>query len=112
MGKRRKREIRGPGKTTPTINLRPTHDQSDSVEEAQKGLIGVAAELRELQGLPEAIQKHFEEQWKKSTGKDNDMPEPLMTMSQWKAFLESRKKAVSLPPTLVKDGLFTTACKK
>ena len=33
-----------------------------------------------------------------------------MTMSQWKALLESNKKASSLPPTPVKAGLFTTAC--
>ena len=72
----------------------------------------MATELRELRGLPEAIQKQFSAQQKRTTGKDDDVPEPLMTMSQWKAILESNKKASSLPPTPVKAGLFTTACDK
>ena len=72
----------------------------------------MATELRELRGLPEAIQKQFEEQQTKATGTDDEMPEPLMTMSQWKALLESNKKASSLPPAPVKAGLFTAACEK
>ena len=72
----------------------------------------MATELGELKGLPEAIQKQFEEQQKKPTGKDDDVRKPLMTMSQWKALLESNKKASSLPPTPVMAGLFTTACEK
>ena len=67
----------------------------------------MAAELRELRGLSEATQKQFEEQQKKATGEDDEMPEPLMTMLQWKALLESNKKASSLPLTPVKAGLFS-----
>ena len=37
------------------------------------------------------------------------MPEPMLTMSQWKALLESNKIASLLPPTA---GPFATACKK
>ena len=85
---------------------------SQSAEEAQKGMLGMANELRKLRGLPEVIQKQFEEQQKTTTGNDNNVPEPLMTMSQWKALLESNKKASSLSPAPVKAGLFTTACKK
>ena len=74
----------------------------------------MAIELRELRGLPEAIQKQFEEQQKKTTGKDDNVPEPPMTMtlSQWKALLESINNASSLPPTPVEAGRFTTACEK
>ena len=57
-----------------------------------------ATELRELRGLPEAIQKQFEEQQQKANGKDTEK-EPLLTMSQWKAPLETNKKASSLPVT-------------
>ena len=39
------------------------------VEEAQKGMLDMATELRELRGLPEAIQKQFEEQQKAAAGK-------------------------------------------
>ena len=75
-------------------------------------MLDMVTELRELRGLPEAIQKQFHEQQKKTIGKEDDVPEPLLTMSQWKALLESNKKASSLPPTHVKAGLFTTACEK
>ena len=34
---------------------------TQSMEEAQKGMLDMATELRELRGLPEAIQKQFEE---------------------------------------------------
>ena len=70
----------------------------------------MATELRELRGLPKAIQKQFEEQQERSEGKDKGNPEPLLTMPQWKELLESNKKATSLPPTPVKAGLFTAAC--
>ena len=36
---------------------------SQSAEEAQKGMFDMATELRELQGLPEAIQKQLETGW-------------------------------------------------
>ena len=49
----------------------------------------MATKLRELRGLPEAIQKQFEEQQKKTTGKDDDVPGPLMTMSQWKVLKQA-----------------------
>ena len=73
-----------------------------------------ATELCELRGLPEAIQKQFEEQQKKATGKDDekDLEGPLTAMSQWKALLDSNKKASSLPPGPVKAGFFTAACEK
>ena len=80
------------------------------MEEAQKGMLDMATELHELRGLPEAIQNQFEEQQAKSDGKDKEKAKPLMTMSQWKALLETNKKASSLPPTPAKAGLFTSAC--
>ena len=80
------------------------------MEEAQKCMLDMATELRELRGLPKAIQKQFEEHQERSEGKDKGKPGPLLTMSQWKELLESNKKATSLPPTPVKAGLFTAAC--
>ena len=44
-------------------------------------MLDMATELRELRGLPEAIQKQFEEQQKNAKSKDDDVPEPLMAMS-------------------------------
>ena len=87
---------------------------TQSMEEAQKGMLDMATELRELRGLPDAIQKQFEEQQAKSDGKDKEKPEPLITMVQWKELLETNKKASSLPPTPAKaaSGLFTAACGK
>ena len=55
---------------------------TQSAGEAQKGMLDMATELRELRGLPEAIQKQSEEQQKQTTGNDDDVPEPLLTMSQ------------------------------
>ena len=57
---------------------------TQSAEEAQKGMLHMATELHELRGLPKlkATRKQFEEQQKKVTGKADDVPEPLMTMSQ------------------------------
>ena len=59
------------------------------MEEAQKGMLDMATELRKLRGLPKAIQKHFEEQQlqERSEGKDKGKPEPLLTKSQWKELL-------------------------
>ena len=56
-------------------------------------IMATAAELRELRGLPKAIQKQFEEQQEKHERKDKRKPEPLLTMPQWKELLESNKKA-------------------
>ena len=36
------------------------------MEDAQKGMLEMATELRELRGLPRAIQEQFEEQQEKS----------------------------------------------
>ena len=73
----------------------------------------MTAELCELRGLPasdcEVIQKHFKEQQKNSTGKDEKKEEPLMTMPQWNALLEFNKKASPLPRTPFKAGLCTAA---
>ena len=41
-----------------------------STEEAQKGMLEMATELRELRGLPKASQKQFGEQQERSEGKD------------------------------------------
>ena len=82
---------------------------TQSMEEAQKGMLEMATKLHELRGLPKAIQKQFKEQQERSEGKDKGKPEPLLTMSQWKELLASNKKATSLPPTPVKAGLFTAA---
>ena len=74
---------------------------------AQQGRLAMATELRELRGLPRAIQKQFTEQQEKSEGKEKEKPEPLLTLSLWKELLATNKKATSLPPTPVKAGLFT-----
>lgn len=58
------------------------------MEEDQKGMLEMATELRELRGLPKAVQKQFEEQQERSEGKDEGKPESLLTMSQWKKLLE------------------------
>ena len=83
---------------------------TQSMEEAQKGMLDMVRGL----GLPEAIQKQFEEQQleAKSNGKDKGKAEPLLKMLQWKELLEANKKASSLPPTPAKAGLFTAACEK
>ena len=49
-----------------------------SMEEAQKGMLEMATELRELRGLPKVIQKQFEEQ---------------QEISEVKELLASNKKA-------------------
>ena len=84
------------------------------MEEAQNGMPDMATELRELRGLPEAIQKQFgkQEAIARSDGKEKEKAEPLLTMSQWKELLDTNKKASSLPPTAAKAGLFTAACEK
>jgi hypothetical protein len=74
-------------------------------------MIEMATELRELRGLPAAIQKTFDEQISNAKGTD-PAPEPLLTMSQWKELQETNKKERSLPPTPIKPGLFTEACEK
>ena len=82
------------------------------MQKAQKGMLDMATQLRELRGLPEAIQKQFEEQQAKSDGKDKEKAEPLMTMSQWKELLETNKKASTLPPAPAncKAGLHSSLC--
>ena len=82
------------------------------MEESQKGMLEMATELRELRGLPKAIQKQFEEQQDRSEGQDKGKPEPLLTMSQWKELLESNKEDAPPPPTPVKAVLVTEACAK
>ena len=81
------------------------------LEAAQKGMIEMATELRELRGLPAAIQKTFDAQISNAKGTD-PAPEPLLTMSQWKELQETNKKERSLPPTPIKPGLFTEVCEK
>ena len=61
---------------------------TQSMEEVQKGMLDMATELREVKGLPEAIQNEFDEQQAKSDGKEKEKAEPLLTMSQWKELLE------------------------
>ena len=85
---------------------------TQSMEEAQKGMLDMDTELHELRGLPEAIQKQYKEQHAKPDGKDEEKAEPLLTMSQWNELLETNKKTSSLPPTPAKAGLFTSACEK
>ena len=80
---------------------------TQSMEDAQKGMLAMATELRELRGLPRAIPKQFEEQQEKSEGKEKANSEPLLKMTQCKELLVTNKKATSLPPTPVKAGLFT-----
>ena len=83
------------------------------MEEAQKGMLDMATELRERRSLPDAITKQFDEQQAKSDGKEKEKAEPLLTMSQWKELLElTNKKASSLPPTPAKAGLFTASCER
>ena len=41
------------------------------MEEAQKGMLDMAAELRELRGLPELIKKQLDEQQEKPDGKES-----------------------------------------
>ena len=69
-------------------------------------MIEMAAELRELRGIPAAIQKTFDDQHNKllySEPKGSEpAPETLLTLSQWKALQETNKKERYLPPTLVK----------
>ena len=81
------------------------------LEAAQKGMIEMATELRELGGLPAAIQKTFDAQISNAKGAD-PAPEPLLTMSQWKELQETNKKERSLPLTPIKPGLFTEVCEK
>ena len=68
-------------------------------------------ELRELRGLPAAIQNPFDVQLSNARGAD-PAPEPSLTLSQWNELQEMHKKERSLPPTPVKPGLFTAACGK
>ena len=74
-------------------------------------MIEMATKLRELCGLPAVIKKSFDQQLSEAKGA-NPAPEPLLTLSQWKALQETNKKEQSLPPTPVKPGLFTAACEK
>ena len=55
-------------------NKRQKLPQSD--EEAQNLMLDMATELRELRGLPEAIQKQLEEQQKAAAGKDEEKDAP------------------------------------
>ena len=76
-------------------------------------MIEMAAELRELRGIPAAIQKTFDEQQRSEAKGSEPAPEPLLTLSQWKALQETNKRERSLPATPVKKpGLFTAACEK
>ena len=52
-----------------------------SMEEAQKGMLDVATELREVRGMPEWIQKQLNGQQEKHNGKDKEKAKPLRTMS-------------------------------
>ena len=72
----------------------------------------MAAELRELRGIPAAIQKTFDNQRSKAKGSE-PAPESLLALSQWKALQETNKKERSLPATPVKKpGKFTAASEK
>ena len=55
--------------------------RAESMEEAQKGIPNTTLELCERRGLPESIQKQFEEQQAKRNGKDKEKAVPLPTMS-------------------------------
>ena len=91
----------------------PIQTLTQSVKEDQAKMLDMATEPEwRVQRPPEAIQKQFEEQQNQTSGNDKDMPEPLLEVTQWKALLESNKKASSLSPTPVKAGLFTAACEK
>ena len=84
---------------------------ASGLKDAQRGMIEMATELRELRGLPAAIQNTFDAQLSNARGA-GPAPEPLLTLSQWKELQETNKKERSLPPTLIKPGLFTAACEK
>ena len=72
----------------------------------------MVAELRELRGIPAAIQETFDDQRSEAKGSE-PAPERMLTLSQWKALQETNKKEHSLPVTPVKKtGLFTAACEK
>ena len=76
-------------------------------------MIEMAAELRELRGIPAAIQKSFGEQQRSEAKGSEPEREPLLTLSQWKALQETNKRERSLLATPVKKpGLFTAACEK
>ena len=73
----------------------------------------MAAELRELRSILAAIQKMFGEQQRSAAKGSEPAPEPLLTLSQWKALQETIKREWSLPATPVKKaGLFTAVCEK
>ena len=82
------------------------------MEDAKKGVLDMATELRELRGPPEAIQKQFDELQAKSDGKEKEKADPLLTIPQWEELFASNKKASSPPPIPAKAGLFTSACEK
>ena len=85
---------------------------TNGLEEPNKAMIEMAAELRELRGIPAAIQKTFDNQCSEAKGSE-PAPEPLLTLSQWKALQETNKKERSRPATPVKKPwLFTAACEK
>ena len=48
-------------------------------------MLVMATELRELRGLPKAIQKQFEEQQEKGEGKDKGKPKPLLSNTDYVA---------------------------
>ena len=73
---------------------------TDGVEESNKTMVEMAAELRELRGIPAAIQKTFDNQCSEAKGSE-PAPEPLLTLSQWKALQETNKKERSLLATPV-----------
>ena len=90
MLRRRNRRKQSLKKTTTSIKVRKENQiqkLTKSMEEAQKGMhadamLNMATELRELRGLPELIEKQFDEQQEKHNGKDEEKAEPLLTMSQ------------------------------
>ena len=84
---------------------------ASGLEEAQKGMIEMATELRELCGLPAAIQKPFGEQFSNARVAD-PAPEPLLSLSQWKESQETNKKERSLPPTPVKTRGFHSSVRE
>ena len=84
---------------------------ASGLEDAQRSMIEMATELRELRGLPAAIRNPFDEQLSNARGTE-PAPEPLLTMPQWKELQETNKKKQSLPPIPIKPGLFTAACDK
>ena len=60
------------------------------MDESNKAVVEMAAELRELRGIPAAIQKPFDDQRSEVKGSD-PAPEPLLTLSKWKALQETNK---------------------